>query len=127
MECIYVTALPIRRIVPVMEHRIWREGGDMNSLKLFIYINYRLNLVTAYVCKIHNTDRNISELQRRFTENSGVMQGVRTLHPSSKSVFDVPTFTYLAEHCSCDASSVHVKLVQYQSMLKRIMKKFSFQ
>jgi len=63
MECFYVTALSILRIVSVMEHRIWREGGDMNSLKLFIYINCRLKLVTVYVCKIRNTDRNISEFQ----------------------------------------------------------------
>jgi len=41
----------------------------------------------------------------------GLSKGLERCIQAPKSIFDVPTFTYLAEHCSCEASSAHVKLV----------------
>lgn len=87
------------------------RGGN-KSLKLFMYMNYRLNLVTASVCtSITQSDRITVNFKDASLKRAALCKGLERCIQAPESIFDMPAFTYLAEHCSCDASSAHVKLV----------------
>ncbi|CAL1672073.1 unnamed protein product [Lasius platythorax] len=64
-------------------------------------------------------DTIISEIDRRFTKNNKVLQGINTLQPNNKLFLDLSQLKYLAEQYACDVDAVAVEVKVLPKLIKR--------
>ena len=77
-------------------------------------------------------DRTISELNRRFTMNNPILNGISALHPETQSFLAYDVLKPFAEHYHCDTESLQVELklisktiTRYESKNERAIKKLA--